>query len=828
MSPTLRLSLVLSFSLAWFAAQATAQCGLPWSSGNPQPSLSGAAECSTLWDPDGVGPQAERLVVGGQNLVGGLATAGQRVMTWDGIQWQALGNGPGTSGRVTKLTTWNGLLVAAGTFTGGGTDRIALWNGSAWQPLGPGLPTTSVAITEWNGNLVAVAISGGVVVSVWNGATWSTLPPPPTLSLPFTAVSFQGLLCVGGGSTGSFNGALERWNGTSWLTTIPANGEIHTLAVRSFQFNNTLYAGGGFSAIGAGGTPASRIASTPGGTAFAWNAVGSGLTAICNELHVRATSALGTAVVARLNSGTSLVVQLSGSSFVGMGTVLASSLAYYGGSYHATEMGNPADACLRYDGINWLPVRGQGLDGEVRSLAPVGSDMIVGGTIQSTAGAALNRIARWNGTAFQPLGTGMGGVSVDALLTLANGDVVAGGLFTTAGGMSISNIARWNGSAWSGFGSGCDQQVLALCRMPNGDLVAGGRFAVAGGVACARVARWNGSTWSPLGFGMNGDVLALALRGDGTLFAGGAFTASGAVSCSRIAQWNGSAWQPVGTGCNADVHALAVRPNNDVVAVGAFTTAGSVSVDGCARWTGTTWVGMGANSGDPGFPRAVLALPDGDVVAGRGFHQPTANPDAGIARWNGTTWSGFDTGLALAGSTGSVTVRALAQRADGALIVGGTFGIAGGLVARGLAALTSTCPASATPYGAGCNSSAGPIVLVAETLPWIGATQRTVTTGIAPGSLCFRVLGFAQRSIPLPSLLPQGQPGCTLLVSANNSELRLPDGAGAVRTALALPRNMSLVGLSFVQQTVAIELDASGALTAVRSSNGLAATIGTL
>ncbi len=33
-------------------------------------------------------------------------------------------------------------------------------------------------------------------------------------------------------------------------------------------------------------------------------------------------------------------------------------------------------------------------------------------------------------------------------------DVYAGGYFTTAGGSAATNIAKWNGSTWSALGSG--------------------------------------------------------------------------------------------------------------------------------------------------------------------------------------------------------------------------------------------------------------------------------------------------------------------------------------------------------------------------------------
>src|SRR5262245_35600357 len=107
---TLRL-VAVSVLLA-SAPPLAAQCLPQWASGGPQPQLSGEGACSVLWDPDGAGPLPQRLVVGGGLLKGGAEAPDQRVMTWDGAQWQSLGNGPGTAGAVSLLTTWNGALVA--------------------------------------------------------------------------------------------------------------------------------------------------------------------------------------------------------------------------------------------------------------------------------------------------------------------------------------------------------------------------------------------------------------------------------------------------------------------------------------------------------------------------------------------------------------------------------------------------------------------------------------------------------------------------------------------------------------------------------------------
>jgi hypothetical protein len=129
---------------------------------------------------------------------------------------------------------------------------------------------------------------------------------------------------------------------------------------------------------------------------------------------------------------------------------------------------------------------------------------------------------------------------VSALALGPDGLLYAGGDFTTAGGVSANAIARWDGSQWQPLGSGMtgiDPWIFALAIGPDGSLYAGGYFTTAGGVAANRIALWDGARWYPLGSGMNGGVYALTLGQDGSLFAGGWFSTAGGKPSSRIARW---------------------------------------------------------------------------------------------------------------------------------------------------------------------------------------------------------------------------------------------------------------------------------------------------
>jgi len=116
-------------------------------------------------------------------------------------------------------------------------------------------------------------------------------------------------------------------------------------------------------------------------------------------------------------------------------------------------------------------------------------------------------------------------------------------------------------------------------------------------------------------------------------------------------------------------------------------------------------------------------------------------------------------------------------------------------------------------------------VLAATALPWIGATFRARATGMPALGLVVAATGLSTLSLPLSSVLSQGQPGCDLLVSPDLLDVLLPV-AGTASSQLVLPNSPSLIGQSFHHQMVPLELDLSSAITAITSTNALTATIG--
>jgi len=185
----------------------------------------------------------------------------------------------------------------------------------------------------------------------------------------------------------------------------------------------------------------------------------------------------------------------------------------------------------------------------VQALVADVTNLFVGGqfNLATNTGGALvtvNRVARWDGSVWSALGSGMNGAGLGRgvmSLALSGSNLYAGGEFFTPG----NYVAKWNGSSWSGLGAGMSgggfPYVSALVASGN-DLYAGGNFTRAGGFPASCIAKWNGSNWSALGSGMGGGVnastpvvLALVVSSS-NLYAGGHFTTAGGKVSAYIAQ----------------------------------------------------------------------------------------------------------------------------------------------------------------------------------------------------------------------------------------------------------------------------------------------------
>ena len=369
---------------------------------------------------------------------------------------------------------------------------------------------------------------------------------------------------------------------------------------------------------------------------------------------------------------------------------------------------------------------GSGLDEDVLAVAQSksGDDVYAGGIFvgpRYAASAPLHYVGRFNGSAWEPIGSNPGGLDwfVRALVVVsaaAGGGaelLVAGGDFDAVfggGSHTLNFVAAFDKGQWRGLGPGAtpgvDAPVYALASAGSGSLVyAGGAFtatydssAQLNFVAAFDTEGGPESEWRSLGKGLNDAVYALAVSTDGrTLFAGGAFTmeSGGAPnSLGRVASWDGTAWRGLGSGLSDVVFALAsatISGSDLLIAGGNFVAGGgnsSICVSHIALWNSTSsthWVGLGRGLDDTVLALTVGSAGDavilyaGGVFAGEASRRrlrgdtldspPALNNvarwrfDAGQQRWEGV--GGAEPGL-------NSPVYALSLR-DGSLLAGGDF-----------------------------------------------------------------------------------------------------------------------------------------------------------
>lgn len=319
-----------------------------------------------------------------------------------------------------------------------------------------------------------------------------------------------------------------------------------------------------------------------------------------------------------------------------------------------------------------------GANGIVRALAnwdpdgagPLPEHLVAGGYFTTMAGVAVNGVAIRSPQTGQWQSMGGGVAGHVRALAVYNGELIAAGVFPTAGGTAVNNIARWNGTQWSSLGSGIqlpvagDKGVYALA-VYNGQLYAGGTFIAAGGITTFGIARWNGSAWSTVGTGLGApsewiDTLTVHI---GELVIGGNFTSVGGVAANNIARWNGFFWTTLGSGTNGIV-STACSWNGELYAAGSFNLAGGVNVTFTAKWNGSSWAALPALS----FPVTVLAVHNNQV-----WMSTTTGQLSQLYFYTGTQWTNVN-------ASGAAVYVMGTHGSD--LIVGGNFGSVGNTTAN--------------------------------------------------------------------------------------------------------------------------------------------------
>lgn len=638
----------------------------------------------TSWDPDGQGPKHPLLIAGG-SFADADGTRVNRIAAWDGVAWHGLEGGMNAS--VYALATWDpdgdgplpALLVAGGGFTSAGgrvANRIATWDGSTWKALGLGMSNDVRALTEWDpdgeGPATAHLVAAGLFTSAggspaarvarWDGIEWRPFGAGLNDDVIAACVwdvdehgPAQPTLFVGGEFTtadGQPAMKIAAWDGDNWAALAGGmNSAVKALIVWDPDLDGPmapeLVAGGSFSHVD--GVPLGGMARWNGDS---WQPFAESVRWVLDLI-----------LFDQDGPGPAMPRLIVGGSF----------------SYAAeTNL-----ACIaQWEGRHWVPMS-SGLNDRVRVLitwdpdadGPQPECLVAGGHFTAAGGQRANRVAVWNGYAWSRLGDGFDNY-VNALCVWdpdgfgpLPATLVAGGAFTEADGRVVNHIAIWDGDTWRDIGQGLDGYVDTLGTWdPDGvgpqkpNLIVAGDFQTAGAVPASRIARWDGGKWWPLGPGMyedGGSVHALSTWDfDGTgpqpprLIAGGRFNITG-TSYRHFASWNGTTWQmPLPALSDEVLSITSWDPDIDgplpkqMYVGGKFLRVGAAVFNRVAYWNGT-WNTMGTGMNNTVSTMTVWdpdgsgPLPTAPVAAGA-FTTADNRPARGIARWGAGGWQSFD------------------------------------------------------------------------------------------------------------------------------------------------------------------------------------------
>lgn len=296
----------------------------------------------------------------------------------------------------------------------------------------------------------------------------------------------------------------------------------------------------------------------------------------------------------------------------------------------------------------------------VKSEAQAGSTLTLSATLADSAYLVYRTAAGvWTSA-------GVVNGAVYCLAEDANGRIYAGGAFTSIGGVAANRVAYWDGAAWNAMDTGLAAAVYALAVGPNGYIYAGGA-ALAPGGATSSVAVWNGSAWAaPMGGGNDPTVTVYALKfgATGHLYIGGSFASASGDTVNGICRWDGADYYALGSGfASGTVRAIEVKS-------GKVYAAGDVANTGVQMWNGSAWTDLEVSFDDYVYSLAFSVY--GPLYAA-GVSTPGAATICAFDRWNGASWQWADPAGVSFGYASTEAVRCVRADPRGGLYFAGSI-----------------------------------------------------------------------------------------------------------------------------------------------------------
>lgn len=295
-----------------------------------------------------------------------------------------------------------------------------------------------------------------------------------------------------------------------------------------------------------------------------------------------------------------------------------------------------------------------------------------------------------------------------------------------------------------------NSSVEKVLPLPDGSIVIGGWFSSVRDSANSDHARAGvtrvdatgkvDSSFAAGGGATGTPVYDLALQPDGKIVVVGAFTAINGVARNRVARLNADgsldlSFDP-GTGADGTVHAALLQSDGKIVIGGSFTSINGTPREYLARLNSngsldTGFVGPDFGATSTWSVESLAMQADGKLLVGGSFYLAGSYFKAGLCRvnTNGAIDMSFDgvvQGAHAIGSTNSLrTVRAIVVQPDGKILIGGSFTAFNATARTGVARLTTTGALDPT-FAPTLNGDADAILLMPDGRILLGGSFTSV------------------------------------------------------------------------------------------------------
>jgi hypothetical protein len=496
-----------------------------------------------------IAPYQGQLMAGGAFTTSGVDAA-FCLAKWDGVHWSTF-NG-GTNDAVRCLKQFGSDLYVGGVFTAAGAPavsaaKVAKWNGAVWS--------SNVAASVFSevkslGGTATTLVAGGVRPTGPHLMKYFTLAgagvPSGTTELGATfdtdilwIGSYQNRLHIAGTYqvTAPFSGDIRHFSisrvidGKWHALTGGLNGRITALETH----NGQLFAAGDFT----------RWKETPVKKVVTWNGT--------DWVQFNNTFPAGMDA-----DGQALLKSWHGRLYLTIPSAAPITVYWNGSAWVADEIpiGNAlsmvefvGDRLMCGINVGWRQTSAftpyayaSVFPRTVWSSIPYNGGYVIGGEFTTANGAPALRVVFSDGNTWSQMGQGFSNSRVAKLVNL-NGQIVALGGMANSGATPVGGAARWDGAAWQPLGTGF---FTAPIYEINDGVAVNNKLYVVGNFASENpingLVRFNGTVWEPLGSLISNSIFAInggtnvASVGD-EVWMTGQFTHAGGIPSYQLARY---------------------------------------------------------------------------------------------------------------------------------------------------------------------------------------------------------------------------------------------------------------------------------------------------